>query len=203
MSVGVLGLDLSLTRTGWAGPDVNAFGDITTNLRGAARLDYIERQIGKLLYRQDEKAALVDVVVLEGYAYGARNHREDLGELGGVVRLFLWRLGIPYAIVPPAKLKKFTTGKGNASKDECLSAAIRRFGFEGSTNDAADAFMLARMGRGHYDALPSAAYQDAVVASIDWPRPAGMPVATRAQLADVDMMQRIVRSEMAKMEVTR
>ena len=66
----------------------------------------------------------------------------DIGELGGCVRFLLHRLGIPVVDVPPATLKKYATGRGNAPKDEMIAAAIRRFGFAGCDNNEADAYLL-------------------------------------------------------------
>ena len=52
--------------------------------------------------------------------------------------------------IPPASLKMYATGKGNASKDAVLAAAIRRYpDVEFDGNDAADALILAAMGADH------------------------------------------------------
>lgn len=67
-----------------------------------------------------------------------------LAELGGIVRHSLWRRGIDWLDISPSTLKKVATGKGNASKDEVLSAAFRRgdLMFDGTSNDEADAWWL-------------------------------------------------------------
>jgi hypothetical protein len=46
--------------------------------------------------------------------------------------------GIPYEAVPVGTLKKFWTGKGNASKGEMIEAARER-GFEPASDNEADA----------------------------------------------------------------
>jgi len=168
----VLGLDLSLTSTGYACPDCGT-GTISVRSRGLERLVELRDEILS-------HAITADVVVLEGYAFAAHAaHAHALGELGGVVRVALFEAGIPVAEVPPASLKRFATGKGAANKDAMIAAAIRHFGFEGSTNDEADAWLLRCMGLAYYDELCSSApgpapvlsYQRQAIAKIAWPVP--------------------------------
>jgi hypothetical protein len=83
-----------------------------------------------------------DLVVIEGYSYGSPNAAHPVGEMGGVVRLALWESGLPFEIVSPATIKAFACGKGNASKDDVLLAAVRRLGYEGGSKDEADALWL-------------------------------------------------------------
>lgn len=52
------------------------------------------------------------------------------------------RLGIEHTALPPATLKKWTTGKGNADKAAMLEAVERRFGRRCDTHDEADAVAL-------------------------------------------------------------
>lgn len=136
----ILALDLSLTRSGFcvgAGLAECESGVIATqNMRGMERIDHIVRRVQEL-------ASGCEVVVIEGYSYGSQGRSVfDIGELGGCVRFLLHRLGIPVVDVPPATLKKYAAGKGNAPKDAMIAAAIRRFGFGGCDNNEADAFLL-------------------------------------------------------------
>jgi Holliday junction resolvasome RuvABC endonuclease subunit len=90
------------------------------------------------------------MAVIEGYAMGyGQNGRQrgkfDTAELGGCVRLFMYRKGIPMLIVPPNSLKLFATGKGNADKDMMVEAALSS-GYSAKKHDDADAFFLYRMG---------------------------------------------------------
>lgn len=158
----VLGLDLSLTATGYAYND-EVVGVLKPRGRGPARLAEIRDWI--VYVGQD-----ADVVVLEGYAFARPNQAHQLGELGGVVRLALHDRRIPYVEVPPALLKRFATGKGNATKDAVLAAAIRRFGFEGDSNDAADAWLLRVMGLTAYDGEPVTDYQREALGKVAWPK---------------------------------
>lgn len=52
-----------------------------------------------------------DSVWIEGYAFGAKNGREALGELGGVVRLTLVMAGFDIATVQPTAARKLLLGK--------------------------------------------------------------------------------------------
>lgn len=89
-------------------------------------------------------------ICYEGYAYGARFRREELGELGAALK-FALALVFPGHIerrihaVAPATVKKFVTGSGRADKDKIMMAVYKRWGFEPESNDVADAYTLARI----------------------------------------------------------
>lgn len=140
----ILALDLSLTRTGVARCDGLTVIVPPQDARGMERLLYLEEAIL-------ERAADAQLVVLEGYAFGSRGRAVvDIGELGGVIRLALYRRGIRYVDVPPAALKKYATGRGNASKEEVLVAAVRRLGYTGADHNEADALWLYAMALDFY-----------------------------------------------------
>ena len=173
----ILALDLSLTRTGYCvgrGLATRDGGVVnTTKARGMERVDFILRRVQEL-------AKGAGVVVLEGYSYGSQGRAVfDIGELGGCVRLLLYRLHVPCAVVPPATLKKYATGRGNCGKDEMVAAAIRRFGFTGCENNEADAYLLWCMARHAYGHpvcdVPQA--QRMAVDKVSWPKIGGEPLA--------------------------
>jgi Holliday junction resolvasome RuvABC endonuclease subunit len=145
--VTIVGLDLSLTATGIATPDSRYVVD-PGRRRGPERLDYIAAAVR-------EACSPARMVAVEGYAFGRPQGMAALGEVGGLVRWLLWRLGVPYVDVPPASLKRYATGHGNAPKDEVLAAAIRRLNYDGHDHNVADAMWLRAMA---YDA-----YGDPVV----------------------------------------
>jgi crossover junction endodeoxyribonuclease RuvC len=141
----VVGLDLSLTSTGFA--VVTAIGRNAETIKrpqykGVARLRSIRDAITN---RVD--GVLPRLVVIEGYSFGSRaSHAHSLGELGGVVRVALEELGVRWVDLPPSTLKKYATGRGNADKGLMLAEAVRRLGYAGSSNDEADALWLACAG---------------------------------------------------------
>lgn len=99
-------------------------------------------------------------VVMEGYAPGAKFGREMAGELGGAVKLAL-RPVMP-KIVAPSGLKKWATGKGNASKTDVVMGVYKKFGVEFDDDNAADSYVAARIASGHADTE----YQREVLAKV-------------------------------------
>ena len=64
----------------------------------------------------------VQQIGLEGYAYNAKgNSQTALAENVGLLKYLLHQNGIAYNVHPPTTLKKYSTGKGNASKDDMLA----------------------------------------------------------------------------------
>lgn len=160
----IVGLDLSLSATGIAPPGEPP-RTITTKLHDVRRLDFICDAIA-------EVAKDCDVAVIEQYAFSRHDaHAHAIGELGGCVRLDLYRLGVEYAEPSVQSLKKFATGKGNASKPEVLIAARERFGYEGASFDEAEALVLREMAALHYDWDRQApfAYMQEVLHKTAWP----------------------------------
>jgi hypothetical protein len=140
----VVAFDLSLTSTGVA--DRNGTRRIIPKSTGCERLAEIRDAVlfasHKGRWGVNAPSDPPDLVVIEGYSYASGNKAHDVGEMGGVVRLALYEAGIPFEVVSPATIKMFATGKGNASKDDVLLAAVRRLGYEGGSKDEADALWL-------------------------------------------------------------
>lgn len=83
-----------------------------------------------------------DLVAIEGYSYSSPHVAHQLGELGGVLRVELFELMVPFIVVAPATAKRYACGNGSASKDQMLLAAVRRLGYEGESKDQADALWV-------------------------------------------------------------
>ena len=75
----------------------------------------------------------------------------SIGELGGVMRLLFFDLGIPFVEVPPSNLKQYATGKGNGPKDGVVVAAAHRLNYRGADNNEVDALFLLQMALAFYD----------------------------------------------------
>lgn len=145
----VLGLDLSLTSTGWAIDATDGrrkWGVIKTAKRGAARLDYIDDAITRIVEQE-----MPDLVVIENYAFGKSQGMAVIAELGGVVRLSLHRMGYRYIAIAPATLKKFVTGKGQAEKAAMMMHCLNNWKVVIDNNNGADAFGLCQFGRCYLD----------------------------------------------------
>lgn len=97
----------------------------------------------------------LDLLVMEGYAHGAKVGREMAGELGGVVKIVAFDLlGSDHIlIVPPTSLKKFVTSRGNAKKNEMLLGVFKRWGVEFTDDNQADAYALEKFGLACLDAF--------------------------------------------------
>lgn len=134
----VVGIDPSLTATGIA--TVAAVTTINTGRkRGMERLAYIENVVFASVLPGE-------LVVIEGYSHGSQHNSHAMGELGGVIRLDLWKRGVRYIDVAPLRLKKYATGKGLADKTAVVVAARDRLGYDGTNDNEADALWLRAIG---------------------------------------------------------
>lgn len=147
----VAGIDPSLTGTGMAGNGDHWSARIVTKpTKGAdSTLDGL-RRIGRIL-RELDGAGVFDheLIVMEGPSFG------QMRQQGEHVRAGLWwavaqraaEVGTPLLVVPPATLKTYVTGRGNASKDQVLAAVVKRYPhWEVTGNDVADAVGLMAIG---------------------------------------------------------
>lgn len=165
----LVGLDLSLTATGVA----SRLGVTTLKpgaLRGMERLAWIRQRV-ELAVKGLDPQDWADLVAIEGYAFGRPNQASHLGELGGVIRMYLHEQAVPFVDIPPKSLKLYATGRGNAGKPEMLGAAIRRLDFGGSDDNEVDALWLRAMALDHYGAplceMPEK--NRGAIAKIEWP----------------------------------
>lgn len=116
-----------------------------------------------------------DLVAMEGLAnYGAKHGSTslDLAGLHWIVRQLLWANGYSYVVIPAPVRAKWLTGNGNAGKDECLAAAIKRFPMADiRDNNQADAITLAAMAAAHRGCplVTMPASSDEQLAKITWP----------------------------------
>lgn len=141
----VLGVDLSWSSTGiaiWNGQNITFYDYILTNSKEdpMARIHRVKKGIFNTIAKKQP-----DLIVLEGYAFGRPQGATKSGEMAGVIKYFLWKKQIPFELCPPTTLKKFATGKGNASKEQMIEAATP-FIKGVRSNDIADACHLARWG---------------------------------------------------------
>lgn len=146
-----IGLDLSLTATGIdaitpLGKLLFSESLLSKKRRGLPRLEWISNGIIEIL------DPFTDFLcIIEGFSFGSKGQAVfDLGMLGGIVRMDLYRLGIPFATVPPNSLKKFVTGNGNAGKPKMLEMTFRNFGVGSEVlkdDNQVDGYGLAQFGR--------------------------------------------------------
>lgn len=132
----VIGIDPSLTATGIAyhdGTTVTCAGN-----DGDKRLIMLYGYITGAA----EGASLAIVEDLPTHAHGAGK----TGMAHGVVRLALMNQGVRYITVAPSTLKKFATGKGNATKPDMRMSLFQRAGLDIRDDNQNDAYWLRELG---------------------------------------------------------
>jgi len=171
LTMKIVSLDLALSCTGYGIREHD--GAITV----ACFSPTTQHTVPRLIEIRDKIVTLTDganLVLIENYSFGSRGQAVfSIGEMGGVVRVALAEAGHTVVEVAPASLKKSVCGKGNASKDEVLAAAIRRLNYQGYDHNEADALALLHMALSWYG-LPEAvasmpqAHRDALKV-VRWP----------------------------------
>lgn len=148
----VLGLDLSLTGTGWVLFNQNESWDSglidTDKMKGFDRLDHIKKTIWNVL---DFDSNIIDpseiLVVMEDFSFASKGSGLfQIAGLGYIVRYAMWLQEIQFLLVPPTVLKKFVTGKGTSDKSIMLKELFKRWGVDLNDDNVGDAYGLARIG---------------------------------------------------------
>lgn len=149
-----VGLDLSLTHTGYVAVDDSGIvlvrgvikskpsGD--TNLAETQRIVKISDEVLRIL---DDEVGIPDLVVIEGLAFMAQGTSlVQLAGLNYIIRSKLAERTWPFMIVAPTTLKKFITGSGKGDKDMMLMEVFKNYGFSAMDNNECDAYSLAVAG---------------------------------------------------------
>jgi Holliday junction resolvasome RuvABC endonuclease subunit len=137
----ILALDLSLTATGMAWPS-GGLSTYKTKAEGDARLTDIAGWC-----RMASITAEPDLVVIEDLPMGFRNAAAgSLGMLHGAVRYVLRIEGYRYLTVPPATLKTYATGRGNAQKPDMRMELFKRTDTDVADDNQCDAAWLRLLG---------------------------------------------------------
>jgi Holliday junction resolvasome RuvABC endonuclease subunit len=132
----IIGIDPSLDGTGLAWDDQLA----TVRGTGDKRLVEIRLQVAAAL--RVGRARLAIVEDLPTHAKGAGL----TGMAQGVIRLTLLQERVPYVLVPAATLKKYATGRGNATKPDMRVELLKRAGLDVRDDNQVDAWWLRALG---------------------------------------------------------
>lgn len=141
----VIGVDLSLSATGFAGWDENDdrlrldTWTTTPSQPLVERLDHIHAQVVA------EVCASADLVVIEDFV--TRSPAASLlGMVHGVVRLTLHHSDDRVLLVPPSILKAYACGRGNATKADMRVSLLQRAGIDVRDDNQCDAAWLRMLG---------------------------------------------------------
>jgi len=162
----VVGLDLSITATGIADANGN-----TSTVGGPASDG--DRRI--LIISTETRIATddADVVVIEDLAVHGPGNGMAAAQVMGAVKNWLLIRHVPYALAPPSTVKKYATGRGNATKADMAVALYKRCGLELPNDNEVDAYWLRLMGLdwlGH-PAVDLPATHRHAVNGVTWPTP--------------------------------
>lgn len=157
MHYSVLGLDLSLTSTGYCyrNPDqeITSGTIVCGDLRGIERLSWLEEQLIQVCREADRDPDFsLTHAIVEGYSMGVKRGNPgrvfDLGEWGGVARMALWKQDVGILCAPPAQVKMFATGNGGSKikKPEVRQGILDTWNYDIPNHDEADAFVLMHLG---------------------------------------------------------
>lgn len=156
----VIGLDLSITATGIAFPD-GTTRTVKPKADGDKRLLEIRAALHGLA---------IDMAVIEDLPANAKS-AGITGMVHGAIRAYLFDNAIPYALITPASLKKYATGKGGCGKPDMAVAAYKRASIEFADDNQCDAWWLRAAGLDHLGQpvaqLPAA--QRAALDTAKWP----------------------------------
>jgi len=127
-----------------------------SDLRSTPRMQYLREALAHTL----EPYPTADGAAMEGQSYGSDGQLDQLGRIGGIVEVLLADLyGQPPLVVPPAVLKKFVTGSGQADKSLMMRATKVYWDLEVAQDDMCDAHGLARIAEEYYTAKSTQRHQ--------------------------------------------
>lgn len=166
-----IGLDPS-TKTGFVALDESGQVLRAKELTGVGSMD--PKRMITLIDEVMDHIQKDDIIVIEGFGF-ATQQGIQLGGIGWGMRMALTRRGFKYTEVSPSQVKKFATGKGNAKKDAMVVPIYKKWGFEHSSDNVRDAFVLAQIAKElnfqHYNGLGLTEYQKEVIEAIIHPKP--------------------------------
>lgn len=151
----VVGVDLSITATGLCdrrgrtstvgGPSHEGDRRILTIVAAVSNA-VLEEEPLPLHIAGEWDVSWVDLVVVEGLAIHGPGGAMAAAQLMGALKLDLIQQGVTYVEVPPSTLKKYATGKGNATKPDMAVALYKRTGLELANDNEVDAWWLRAAG---------------------------------------------------------
>lgn len=88
------------------------------------------------------------IVAIEGFSFSSKGQGVSTQYgVGFAIRFALISRGMMYIEPTPTQVKKFASGKGNTPKDGLVLPIFKQWGFEHSSDNVRDAFILAQMAK--------------------------------------------------------
>lgn len=154
-----LGADLSLTGSGLVVIDdsynIVKMDVFKSKVTGVERLFHLRNTLDSFLAEFNKED--IKLVAIENYAYGKAKEGDgrvfEIGEWGGIFRLYMFDNNYNFILPSPTQVKKYITGKGEAkTKKELIILDIyKKYGIEIRQADMADAYVLARIAKDFYN----------------------------------------------------
>ena len=150
----IIGIDPSLTNTAVCigtgvheGEfEIKTFSSKNNGDTVSKRIDRYDALVADItdFVKRDEP---ISGIFIEGYAFGARDPQNKLGEFGGILRYYLVDVAEVYEVAPQ-RLKKFVCGKGGkgATKNAMGANVVKKWGHVFDSDDEVDAFGLFALG---------------------------------------------------------
>lgn len=140
----ILSLDIAST-TGWA-VDTTTYGtwDFKTRKDESMGMKLIRF---KAKLKEIHELTPLDVIIYERPAGKHANSIIHQSKLIAILEQFCEENKIQYRAYSASEIKKFATGKGNASKDDMIQAASSKYGYTGDDDNEADAIHMRELFR--------------------------------------------------------
>ncbi len=84
-----------------------------------------------------------DFVAMEGYSFGSPYNREEMGEVGGIIKRVLYAANIEPMIWQNTSWKKVVLGKGSIKKEDLKLPLYQKYGLDISDMNQVEAFCVA------------------------------------------------------------
>lgn len=138
----VVAIDISITATGVALPN-GALTTWTPTVAGDMRLVELADRTNALAANEHPDLAVIEDALFTGRA----NRNTGIVLMAhGVIRTAFLRRNIPIVYVPPATLKIYACGTGQATKHDMMIELYKRTGLDVRDDNQADAWWLRAMG---------------------------------------------------------
>ncbi len=148
----IYGLDLSLAATGIA--VLAKPGELWLHTVGSDAKQRTERRLLGLVGEIEGRLPRPRLIVMEGLSYGSNDpSAQERSALHWIIRINFYVRDIPFLVIPPSTLKKFTCGSGAAKKEMMIREVYRQWRVEAADNNQADAAALAYLGAAYLGLL--------------------------------------------------